>query len=108
MKQISDNSSKVDKQEHIETLQDRITELQDEKKFMSVQAKQLRRKIREKSGDNTLKQQTIGNLESKQENFNQCIQEVIIKIKVLKQILRRVRHTIVIRMMKVQQNQKKV
>ena len=39
MKQISDNSSKVDKQEHIETLQDRITELQDEKKFMSVQAK---------------------------------------------------------------------
>lgn len=55
---------------------------------MSVQTKQLRRKISETSGDNILKQQTIGDSESKQENVNQCIQEVIIKIQILKQILR--------------------
>ena len=54
------------KEEHIETLQDKITELQDERKFMSVQTKQLRREIKE-SEENILKQQTIDNLESKQQ-----------------------------------------
>ena len=55
---------------------------------MSVQTKQLRRKISKASGDNILKQQTIGDSESKQEDVNQCMQEVIIKIQILKQILR--------------------
>ena len=54
------------KEEHIQILQDRITELQDERKFMSVQRKQLRREIKkEASEENILKQQTIDNLESK-------------------------------------------
>ena len=54
------------KEEHIQILQDRITELQDERKFMSVQTKQLRREIKkEASEENILKQQTIDNLESK-------------------------------------------
>ena len=50
------------KEEHIQILQDRITELQDERKFMSVQTKQLRREIKkEASEENILKQQTIDN-----------------------------------------------
>ena len=59
--------------EHIETLQDRITELQDKKKFMSVQTKQLRTELKEASEENTLKQQTIDNLERKQQKVNQYI-----------------------------------
>ena len=59
------------KEEHIETLQERITELQDERKFMTVQTKKLRREIKEASKDNILKQQTIDNLESKQQKVNQ-------------------------------------
>ena len=62
--------------EHIETLQDRITELQDKKKFMSVQTKQLRTELKEASEENTLKQQTIDNLERKQQKVNQYIQKL--------------------------------
>ena len=43
------------KEEHIETLQDRIIEFQDERKFMSVQTKQLRREIKEANEENILK-----------------------------------------------------
>ena len=68
---------------HIETLQDRITELQDEKKFMSVQTKQLRREIK-KACEENIKQQTIDNLESKQQKVNQYIQKLNAKIKSLK------------------------
>ena len=71
------------KEEHIETLQDRITELQDERKFMSVQTKQLRREIKE-SEENILKQQTIDNLESKQQKVNQYVQKLNGKIESLK------------------------
>ena len=53
------------KEEHIETLQDRIIEFQGERKFMSVQTKQLRREIKEANEENILKQQTIDNLERK-------------------------------------------
>ena len=53
------------KEEHIETMQDRITEFHDEIKFMPVQTKHLRREIKEASEENMLKQQTIDNLESK-------------------------------------------
>ena len=62
--------------EHIETLQARITELQDKKKFMSVQTKQLRTELKEASEENTLKQQTIDNLERKQQKVNQYIQKL--------------------------------
>ena len=72
------------KEDHIETLQDRIAELQDEKKFMSVEPKQLRREIKEASEENILKQQTIDNLESKKEKFNQYIQKLNAKIESLK------------------------
>ena len=59
------------KEEHIETLQDRIIELQDERKLMSAQTKQLRREIKEASEENILKQQTLDDLESKQQKYTE-------------------------------------
>ena len=69
------------KEEHIETLQDRITKLQDERK---LQTKQLRREIKEVREENILKQQTIDNLESKQQKVNQYIQKLNVKTESLK------------------------
>ena len=57
--------------------------MQDERKFMSVQTKQLRREIKE-SEENILKQQTIDNLESKQQKVNQYVQKLNGKIESLK------------------------
>ena len=51
---------------------------------MSVEPKQLRREIKEASEENILKQQTIDNLESKKEKFNQYIQKLNAKIESLK------------------------
>ena len=65
-------------------MQDRITELQDERKFKSVQTKQLRREIKEASEENILKQQTTDNLESKQQNVNQDIWKLNTKTENLK------------------------
>ena len=65
-------------------MQDRITELQDERKFKSVQTKQLRREIKEASEENILKQQTIDNLESKQQSVNHDIQKLNTKTESLK------------------------
>ena len=72
------------KEEHTETMQDRITEIQDEKKFISVQTKQLRTEISEANEENILKQQTIDNLESQQQKVNQYIQKLYAKIESLK------------------------
>ena len=69
------------KEEHIETLQDRITKLQDERK---LQTKQLRREIKEVREENILKQQTIDNLESKQQKVNKYIQKLNVKTESLK------------------------
>ena len=71
---------------------------------MSVQTKQLRTEMKEASEENILKQQTIDNLGSKRQKVNQYIQTLNAKIESLKQILRTVRQTIVIIMMKAQQN----
>ena len=67
-------------------MQDRITELQDERKFMSVQTKNVNRREIEKeaSEENILKQQTIDNLESKQQKVNQYIQKLNVKTESLK------------------------
>ena len=51
---------------------------------MSVQTKQLRREIREASEENTLKQNTIDNLKSKQQKVNLYIQKLNTKIESLK------------------------
>ena len=64
------------KEEHIETLQDRITELQDERKQSLCQCCNTTIKERNKGKaserrENILKQQTIDNLESKQQKVNQ-------------------------------------
>ena len=74
----------IQKEERIETLQDGITELQDEKKFMSGQTKQLPKEIKEASEENILKQQTIDNLDSKQQKVNKYIQKLNVKIENLK------------------------
>ena len=49
---------------------------------MLVQTKQSRKDIRKASEENTLKQQTTDNLESKQQKVNQYIQNLIQKSKV--------------------------
>ena len=76
---------------------------------MSAQTKQLRRKIKEASKENILKQQAIDNLESKQKTFSQYIQKLNSKTESLKAGLknRTVRQTIVIRMMKAKQTRRR-